>query len=140
MSTLVGAPQLKARLKAVQLVKKPINRAWAEETVRLAKSAVPVRTGTLQRSIRVASITEREATVTSHYTAVFIDRGTKAHTDVPRRGRALRWESKQHDTVFAKRAHIPRMRARPFAARVAKEALRRKPASKAVIDAWNKAA
>ncbi len=140
MARLIGANQYRSRLRAIQLVKRPINLEWAEETVRLSRAAVPVRTGTLQRSIRVASATDRKATVTSHYTAIFIDAGTKEHTDVPRHGQALRWESKVGGTVFAKRAHIPRMRARPFRARVAKQALKNKPLDKAVVDAWNKGA
>lgn len=140
MSNLVGAPQLKARLKAVQLVPKPIGREWAVETVRLAKTAVPVRTGNLRRSIHVGTTTERKATVVAHYSAIFVDRGTKAHDVTPRGGGVLKWESKQHDTVFAKKAHIPRKAARPFRARVAKEALRRKAPGPKVIKAWNDAA
>lgn len=141
MGTLVGAPQLKARLRAIKEVFKPIGREWADEAVVIAKTTGPWRdrTGTLRRSIRRRNSTQRKATVVAHYSQYFIDAGTKAHDVEPRRGTVLRWESTQHQTVFAKRSRIPAKAPRPFRARVAREALRRKPMAEQVIKAWNDA-
>lgn len=142
MSRLIGAPELRARLKAIQQVFKPIGREWADEAVKIAKQTGPWqdRTGTLRRSIRRRNSTQRKATVVANYTQYFIDRGTKAHEVTPKRGTVLRWEPTVGNTVFAKRSRIPRKAPRPFRERVGREALRRKPAAEQVIKLWNEAA
>jgi hypothetical protein len=141
MSRLIGAPELRARLKAIQQVFKPIGREWADEAVQIAKATGPWtdRTGTLRRSIRRRNATQRKATVVANYTQYFIDKGTKEHDVAPKRGTVLKWNPTTGGTVFAKRAHIPRHAARPFRERVAREALRRKPMASSVIQAWNDA-
>lgn len=123
--SLLGAAQLKARLRAVREVFKPIGRDWADEVVILARAAVPVKTGRLKGSIRRQSATMRKAKVVAHYSQYFVDAGTKAHFE-PRHN------------YFSKHQH-PRTIARPFRARVAREALRRKPMAQQVIRAWNEA-
>jgi hypothetical protein len=123
--SIKGTAELKARLRAIRVVFKPIGRDWADETVILARAAVPKKTGRLQRSIRRQSATMQRAKVVAHYTQYFVDAGTKAHFE-PRHN------------YFSKVQH-PRVRARPFRARVAREALRRKPMAEQVIRAWNDA-
>lgn len=123
--SIKGTAELKARLRAIRVVFKPIGRDWADETVVLARAAVPVRTGRLQRSIRRQSATMQRAKVVAHYSQYFVDAGTKAHFE-PRHN------------YFSKVKH-PRTRPQPFRARVAREALRRKPMAQQVIKAWNDA-
>jgi hypothetical protein len=137
---LKGAPELRARLKALKTVFKPIGREWAEETRDLAKRAVPVRSGRLQRSFRVKNASQRKATVVGHYSAYFIDAGTRAHDERPRRAKAMRFATKGGHIMFAKKVHHPATKARPFRRASADEALRRRPILQYVIDAWNKAA
>jgi len=141
VSTLVGAPELRARLKAIREVFKPIGREWADEAVLLARSTGPWtdRTGTLRRSIRRKNATQRKAVVVAHYSQYFIDKGTKEHEVAPKRGTVLKWNPTTGGTVFAKRARIPRHAARPFRERVGRDALRRKPMAQTVIGLWNAA-
>ena len=63
MATLKGAPELRRRLKAIRTVFKPVGRAWADDTVRIAKRRVKVRTGKTQRSIRRKNASQRRASV-----------------------------------------------------------------------------
>lgn len=135
MGKLQGADQLRARLRAIREVFKPIGRDWADETVVLAKAAVPVRTGNLKRSIRRRNASMRKATVVAHFTQYFVDAGTAAHVVRPRRARVL----SDHNNVYGRRASIPRHAPRPFRARVARQALERKPMAQTVIRAWNAA-
>lgn len=137
--SLKGGKELRSRLRAIREVFKPIGRDWADETVLLAKAAVPVKTGRLQRSIRRRNATLRKATVVAHYSQYFIDKGTVEHGVKPKRATTLAWQDPGGRTIFAKRARIPRHAARPFRERVAREALRRKPLAESVIRAWNAA-
>lgn len=139
--SIQGTRELKARLRAIRTVFKPIGREWADETVLLAKTTGPWkdRTGTLRRSIRRRNSSMKKATVVAHYSQYFIDKGTVAHTVEPRNKMVLRWEGTTGNTVYAKRARIPRVAPRPFRDRVAREALRRKPLAEQVIRAWNAA-
>jgi hypothetical protein len=135
MATLQGAAQLRARFRAIREVWKPIGRDWADETVLLARRAVPVRTGNLQRSIRRRSASMKKASVVAHYTQYFVDAGTKEHPVAVRRKQVL----SDGRTVYGRRAVIPRQAARPFRERVAREALERHPLAETVIEAWNEA-
>jgi hypothetical protein len=137
--SLQGSRELRARFKALRLVFKPAGKAWAEETVRQMRPRVPVRTGRLRRSFRVKNASQRKATVAGHFTAYFIDAGTKAHAIRPRKARSLRFEAGGR-TIFSRKVEQRGLRARPFRQRAAEEALRREPLAGQVIDAWNKAA
>lgn len=151
MSAMKGAAELRRRIKAIAATKifKPIGREWADEAVKLGRSRVPNRNtryskGRLHDSIRRKSATSRRAVVTAFYDAYFVDAGVKPHSLKSRasrpkgRGRAAQFQR----SVFARTARKghPGYRARPFRAWMAREALRRKPMSAELIDAWNKAA
>lgn len=147
---LRGGPQLRARLKAIKVSFKPVGRAWADETVRLARPMVPVRTGKLRRSIRRRNANMKRATVVANYTAYFVDHGTKRHAIQPksvsgsRRGGVgtasfLKFEAGGR-TVFARKVFHPGTRGSHFRNRAANEALRRNPMAAEVIKAWNAAA
>lgn len=137
--SLKGGPELRKRLKAIKVAFKPIGRSWADETAREARSRVPVRTGNLQRSIRRRNATLRRATVVGHYSANFVDAGTKAHVIRPKRAKRLRFTS-GGNTIFAKKVNHPRVRARPFKKESARAALRKHPMAETLIDQWNRAA
>ena len=139
MTTLKGSPELKARLKAIRGTFKPLGREWADEVVVLAKPMVPFQTGRLRGSIRRKSATQRAATVEAHYSANFVDAGTKRHTIGPKKAKGL-YFTDGGQTVFAKRVDHPRTQARPFKARAAHEALRRKSPLQALLKQWNGAA
>ncbi len=138
-TTLKGGPELQARLKALKLGFKPAGRDWGNATVRHARSSVPQRTGRLRQSFRVKNATQKRATVAGHFTAFFIDAGTKAHLIKPRRAERLRWEQGGR-TVFAKAVNHPRTRAQPFRQRAAEAGLRDAPIAARIIKAWNDAA
>lgn len=146
--SLIGAAALSARLRALAVVWRPISRDWAAETVVQAKRRVPRKTGRLQRSIKVTRLDDRRAVVEAHYTAYFIDSGTKAHDEPKRRGTrskrqnkaALVFTGRGGNTIFAKKVHHPKTRAQPFREESAKEAIRRHPLGAQAVLAWNKGA
>jgi hypothetical protein len=137
--SLKGAPALRRRIKALGQAFKPLGKDWADETARLMRPMVPVETGRLRRTIRRRNASAKRATVVSHFTAYFVDKGPKAHAIRPRRARMLRFQSEGR-TVFAKAVHHRGYRGRPFRVRAAREALRRRPIRQALIDQWNAAA
>lgn len=136
---LKGAPELKARLKAVRETFKIYGRTWADTTAVEAKRRVPVATGRLQRSIRRRNATQRRATVVGHYSANFVDAGTRAHDINAKRRPSLIFEAEGR-TIFAKKVHKQRIAARRFKRPAAEAALRRHPMSETMVDLWNKAA
>lgn len=136
---LQGQRQLNARLKAIKQSFKPIGKAWAEADVKENRARVPVRTGRLQRSFRVRNASQRKATVVGHYTANFIDAGTKAHDERPKRGRALVFQA-HGSTIFAKKVHKRQQSPKRFKRAAALEALRKNPMAVELINEWNKAA
>ena len=135
-----GSPELKARLRAIKLSFKPIGKGWATETAAYAQTHVPKKTGRLSRSIRVRNASQRKATVVGHYSANFVDAGTKAHDIVPKKSRAITFKGSAGRTIFSKKVHHPRTRAQPFKRKAALEGLRKNPMALEVIKAWNEAA
>jgi hypothetical protein len=147
---LRGTREFKARLRAVRKAFKPVGRAWADETVRLAKPQAPVRTGKGRRSIRRRNANQKRATVVAAWYMRFQDRGAKPHVIRPKsvsgskRGgvgtaRSLRFEAGGR-TIFARKVNHPGIRARLFATRAAQAALRRSHLADVLIDEWNRAA
>lgn len=137
--SLKGGPELKRRLRAIQLTFKPVGRKWADHTAEAGRDMVPVRTGRLRKSIRRKNATMKRATVAAHYTATFVDGGTKAHDIVAKTGGSLAFKSGNR-SVFARKVHHRGARAQPFKKRAAREGMRKTPMAKELIDLWNKAA
>lgn len=137
--SLRGSKELRARLKAIRLTFKEYGRPWADTTASEARKRVPVATGRLQQSIRRKSVTQRRATVVGHYSANFVDAGSKAHDIVPRRKPLLIFEAGGR-TIFARKVHKQRIGPRRFKREAALAALYRHPMSETMIDLWNKAA
>jgi len=136
---LKGSREFKARLKAAGQMFKPYGREWADEVVIVARPMVPVVTGRLRQSIRRRNASARKATVVAHYSAIFVDAGTKAHRIEPRNAKALRFTDGGAPR-FAKQVDHPRTRPQPFRQRAADAAMRRKPMAATLIKEWNGAA
>lgn len=139
MSRLKGGPELRRRLKAISLTFKPVGRKWADTTAELGRAQVPVKTGRLRRSIRRKNASQKRATVAAHFTATFVDGGTKAHDITAKTGGTLAFTGSR-GPVFARKVHHRGARAQPFKKRIAREGLRRTPMAQELIDLWNKAA
>lgn len=137
--SLQGGPELKARLKAIRLAFKPIGKDWADETAKIARGMVPVRTGRLRQSIKRRNATQKRATVVAHHTAYFVDKGPKPHLIKPRRGSHLIFQAGGR-TIFARQVNHRGYRGRPFRARAAQAGLRRTDLDGKLIAEWNRAA
>lgn len=139
--SLQGGPELKARLRAIRLTFKQYGRVWNEATAQNMRRSGKWndRTGRLRRSIRRKSATQRRATVVGHYTANFVDAGSKAHDITARRAPRLIFQAGGR-TIFARKVHKQRIAARRFKRPAALEALRQHPMRETMIDLWNKAA
>ncbi len=135
---LKGKSQLNARLRAIKQTFKPIGKAWATDDVAENRRRVPVRTGRLQRSFRVRNASQRKATVVGHFSANFVDAGTKQH-DEKAHGNAMRF-AVGGKTIFAKKVHHRGSKAQRFKREAALEALRKNPMAVELIKQWNNAA
>lgn len=136
---LQGGPELKARLKAIRQAFKPIGKDWADETSKVARGMVPVRTGRLRQSIKRRNATQRKATVVAHHTAYFVDKGPRPHLIKPKRGTHLIFQAGGR-TIFARQVNHRGYRGRPFRQRAAEAGLRRTAGAAAIIREWNRAA
>ena len=136
--SLKGSPELKARLRAIKLAFKPAGKAWGVDAVAELRRRTPRRTGATAASYRVRNNTQRKTTVVGSFVANFIDAGTKAHTEVPRRAKSLRFDS-HGQTIFAKKVHKPRSAPHRFKRAAAMAALEKNPVTQEVIRQWNEA-
>ena len=141
MSRLIGGPELRKRLAAIGQTFKPYGRIWAETaaTEMRRSNQWRDRTGRLRRSFKRKNATAKRATVFGHYTANFVDAGSKAHDINARRGPFLIFQADGR-TIFARKVHKQRIAARRFKRPAAEAALRKHPMSQTLIDQWNRAA
>jgi hypothetical protein len=139
VSTIKGATQLRARLRAIKVSFKPIGKSWASETRDRSRATVSVRTGRGRASIRVKNASMTKASVAALYYIRILDSGAKAHAIAPRKARALAWQANGR-TVFSRKVMKPQQRGTGFAKRAALEALRRHPMAETLIRQWNEAA
>jgi hypothetical protein len=136
--SLRGSPQLRARLRAIGQTFKPLGKAWGEEDVRQNRQDVPKKTGKTAASFRVRNATQRKVVVVGSYVSYFLDHGTKAHSEAPRKANALRFES-GGNTIFARKVNKRATSGSHFRQRAAREALRRNPMAAELIRQWNSA-
>jgi hypothetical protein len=136
--SLTGKQQLNARLRAIKQSFKPIGKAWADGDVRQNRADVPVRTGRLKASFRVRNATQRKATVYGHFTANFVDAGTKEHAETAHK-RAMKF-AVGGQTMFSPRVMHRGSKAQRFKRRAAERALEQNPMAIEVIKQWNNAA
>lgn len=138
--SLQGGRELRARLKAIREVWKPIARKWGRADVLEMRARVPVRSGRLRRSFRVTSSTGKRVRVGGHFTAYFVDAGPRPHDISPKHvGGHLIFKAGGR-TIFARKVHSRGYRARPFRVIAAHEAMRKNPMAQTLIEEWNKAA
>lgn len=123
----------------MKLTFKVYGKTWADETAASARRRVPVRTGRLKASIRRRNATQKRATVVAHYSANFVDAGTKEHDIKPRKAKRLVFDS-GGNTIFARKVHKRRIAARPFKSKAAHEALTKHPMKETMIELWNSGA
>jgi hypothetical protein len=151
--SLKGAPELHRRIKAIVTVPNWVGRQWAEQTTRVAKPMIPVKTGATRASVR-PQFKGKQARVVGKYTVNFIDAGAKAH-DEPRSrftktgrlrrgkaagsGKTLKFNSGGM-TLFRRKIHKPQQTAHPFKKRAAAEGLRKVSPLREIIARWNRAA
>jgi hypothetical protein len=126
-------------LKAIRQTFKPVGKDWADDMVTISKPMVPTRTGKSRASIRRRNASQKRATVVGSYVLFFLDHGTKAHDEKPRKARVLRFQS-GGNTIFARKVHKRATRGSGFRNRAAREALRRNPMAVELIRQWNSAA
>lgn len=137
--SLQGASELRARLRAIRTVFKPAGRQWADETARIAKTLVRVRTGKTRASIRRRNASQRRATVVGNYPVNFIDAGARAHDIEAKPGHTLKF-SAGGQSLFRKKVHKGRQAPHPFKKRAAEAGLRKVDILGDLIDLWNRAA
>ena len=137
--SLRGAPELRRRLRAIKTVFKPVGRQWTDETTRLARSRVRVVTGKTRASIRRKNASMTKAAVVATGGARFLEAGTKAHTIVPKKMTALKFNASGQPR-FAKKVKHPATRPQPFLRRSGRDALEKIDMLKDLVDLWNNAA
>ena len=134
-----GSREFKARLRSLKLAFKPAGKAWGIDAVQELSHRTPRKTGKTAKSYRIRNNTQRKTTVVGSFVANFLDAGTKAHDEVPKHAKALRFQSGGR-TIFAKKVHKPRTQGHRFKRAAALAALDKNPIAKEVIRQWNEAA
>lgn len=145
-----GIPQLKARIDAIT-PDRDLMRKLAVLAIREQKLLVPRKTGNLGRSITIGAVSAtRSETIARADYAVYVEHGTRPHTIVPKRRKALRWAAGNArlsgapraggNVRFAKRVQHPGTRAQPFMLPGAEKAVTGAGLKTAVIVSWNRAA
>lgn len=136
---LHGSKELRARLRAIKTVFKPVGRQWTEETVRLARSRVQVRTGATRNSIRRKNASMKKASVVATGGARFLEAGVVPHPIKARRMGAMKFNASGLP-VFAKRVKHPGSRKQPFLRQSGRDALEKIHILRDLLDLWNRAA
>jgi len=139
VSTLVGAKEMRARLRAMRKVWKPVGRTWRDEAVMLIRPQIP--TGKTRRSVQRGRVTTKRAEVKSKrlYIIRFLDQGTKPHDVAPRRMQALKF-AVGGNTVFARKARVRGIRGRHFREEQAERAFEKTDVLGQLTKLWNDAA
>lgn len=136
---LRGSRELRARLRAIKTVFKPVGRQWTEETTRLARSRVTVRTGATRNSIRRKNASMTRASVVATGGARFLEAGTVPHPIRAKKVSAMKFNAAGQPR-FAKRVKHPGSRKQPFLRQSGRDALAKIDMLRDLLDLWNKAA
>lgn len=135
---LRGARELRARLKAIKTVFKPVGLRWTKETTQLAQSRVKVVTGQTRASIRKRNASMTRASVQATHGARFLEAGTTPHVIKARRVGSMKFQVGGR-TVFSKRVRHPGSRKQPFLRPSGRDALEKISILRELIDLWNRA-
>lgn len=136
---LRGGPQLRARLKAIKTVFKPVGRKWTDKTVNLAQSRVRVVTGKTRASIRRQNASMTRASVVATGGARFLEAGAAPHVIAAKRMSTMKFNVGGRP-VFAKRVRHPGSPKQPFLRPSGADALREIDILSDLVDLWNQAA
>jgi hypothetical protein len=136
---LKGSRELRARLRAIKTVFKPVGQQWTDETTRLARSRVRVVTGQTRNSIRRKNASMTRASVVASRGARFLEAGTVPHPIKAKRMSTMKFNASGRP-VFAKKVKHPGSRKQPFLRQSGHDALRKIDMLRDLIDLWNKAA
>jgi len=128
-----GAAALHSRLNALLHVAENVERTWAAATVPIMAGYIPERTGATRASLRATS-----RGIVGSPIVDFLDRGTRAHEEVARSGKVLRF-SAGGQTLFRKRVMKPQQRGQDFKDDAMRRGLDR-VGNSAIIATWNGAA
>jgi len=154
MSDLKGYEELRRRFAAISDNRKLLGQLAGLAVAEAAKLA-PVKTGNLRRSIRIGTVTEREASIIAGGAggvgyAGIVECGSRAHVIVPRNRKVLAWggdrrlsgslRSGAKATHFARRVNHPGTKAKPYLLPGAKRAAEKAGFSSTLIKTWNEAA
>jgi len=139
MATLKGSRELRARLRAIKTVFKPVGRQWTDETTRLARSRVRVRSGATRNSIRRKNASMTKAAVVATGGARFLEAGVTPHTIKAKKMTAMKFNASGLPR-FAKKVKHPGSRAHPFLRISGRDALSKIDILRDLLDLWNKAA
>jgi hypothetical protein len=136
---LKGSRELRARLRAIKTVFKPVGRQWTDETTSLARSRVRVRSGATRNSIRRKNVSLTRAAVVATGGARFLEAGTVPHKIAAKRMTAMKFNLAGQPR-FAKKVKHPGSRKQPFLRQSGRDALAKLDMLQDLIDLWNRAA
>ena len=136
---LHGSRELRARLRAIKTVFKPVGRQWTDETTRLARSRVKVVSGKTRNSIRRKNASLTRASVVASGGARFLEAGTVPHKIAAKRMQAMKFNVAGQPR-FAKKVKHPGSRKQPFLRQSGRDALAKMDLLRELLDLWNKAA
>ena len=136
---LRGSKELRARLRAIKTVFKPVGRQWTEETTRLARSRVRVVSGKTRNSIRRKNASMTRASVVASGGARFLEAGTVPHPIKAKRMTAMKFNASGQPR-FSKKVKHPGSAKHPFLRQSGRDALAKIDMLRDLIDLWNKAA
>ena len=134
--SLQGASALRSRLHAIGDVGRPISQRWADSAVRRIQSHIPVKTGQTRRSVH-ASVSKDGAQILGSPVVTFLDRGTKAHDEMPHK-KAIRF-TVGTQAIFSKKVHKPATLGKHFEAPAVRDAARDTHMADTLVEAWNRA-
>lgn len=134
--TLIGAPQLRARLNALQRTAPVLSEQWAVEDERSIAGEIPHRTGATAASLH-HEVDRMGARILGSPVITYLAGGTRAHTEEPRNRTALKF-SVGGRTIFSARVRHPATPGNPGILDAGREALRR--FTDVVYGLWNGAA
>jgi len=130
---IVGASALHSRLNALLHVAENVERTWAAGTVPIIAGYIPENTGATRGSLRATT-----RGIVGSPIVDFLDRGTRAHEEVARNAKVLRFQVGGR-TLFRKRVSKPQTRGQDFKDDAMRRGLDR-VGDGAIIATWNGAA
>lgn len=134
--TLHGAAQFTARLHAIEDTGRVVAEQWADKGVTGVRSQIQRRTGATAASVH-ADVSREGARIVGSPVVDYLADGTRAHVEVPRNAKALRFQIGGR-TIFSKKVYHPATTGNPGIRQAAMNALGN--FADALYGLWNRAA